>query len=79
MFKNYKIYSALFICNTIFGGCTPMIVTSDPGSVVIDNASAFNAGRAQKMAELVCRRHGKKAIYRPDTVRDGQATYECIK
>jgi hypothetical protein len=55
-----------------------MVVTSNSGSVVIDNASAFNASKAQTMADAECQKHGKYAIHRPDNVRDGQALYECI-
>ena len=69
---------AIAIAGTFFGGCTPMVVTSNSGLVVIDNASAFNASKAQTMADAECQKHGKYAIHRPDNVRDGQALFECI-
>ena len=69
---------AILINGTIFGGCTPMVLISNQGSVVIDNASAFNAAKAQAMADAMCQRHRRYAIHRPDNVRDGQAKYECI-
>ena len=69
---------AIAIVGAFSGGCTPMVVTSDSGSVVIDNASAFNASKAQTMADTECKKHGKYAIHRPDDVRDGQALFECI-
>ena len=79
MFNRYIIFCALFIAGTIFSGCTPIVVTSNPRSVVIKNASAMNSAKAQAMADAECQKHRKYAIYRPDNVRDGQATYECIK
>jgi hypothetical protein len=79
MFKCYNVYSALFVVGTIFGGCAPMLVTSNLKSVVIENASAMNAAKAQAMADVECQKHGKHAIHRPDNVRDGQATYECVR
>ena len=79
MFKHYKNFGALLVVGTILGGCTPMVVTSNPRSVVIENTSAMNAAKAQAMADAECQKHGKYAILRLDNVRDGQATYECIK
>jgi len=56
-----------------------MVVTSNPRLVVIENTSAMNAAKAQAMADAECQKHGRYAIHRLDNVRDGQATYECIK
>ena len=79
MFKRYKVYSTLFVIGTIFGGCASTLVASNLRSVVIENASAMNAAKAQAMADAECQKHGRYAIHRLDNVRDGQATYECIK
>ena len=79
MFKHYKNFSALFIVGTILVVCMSMVVTSNPRSVVIENASAMNAAKAQAMADVQCQKHRRYAIHRLDKVRDGQATYECIK
>lgn len=79
MSKSYKCYSAIFVVSIIFAGCTPLIVSSNSEIVVMDNASIFNAEKAQAIANVVCLSHGKKAIHRPDSLRDGKATFECIK
>ena len=77
--KNYVTYSFVFILIIFSGGCAPILVISDPELVVIENASAFNAGKVQVMANVACQKHGKRAIYRADYIRDGLATFECIK
>ena len=60
-------------------GCvTPKVLNSNPRQVTIGNANGFN-DRGQKLADEHCARHGRYAIHRPDQIRDGNATFECIK
>jgi len=76
----FKIISCCALSVFFLTGCiTPRVMSSNPRSVVIEGAnSSFNDG-GQKLADEQCSRHGRYAIHRPDNIRDGRATFECIK
>ena len=63
----------------LLSACAPVMVTSNPRVVVIENSSSFNTAETQQMADDECSKHGRYAIHRPDNLRDGKATYECIE
>ena len=42
-------------------------------------ARHLNVREAQVMADKECKKHGRYAIHRPDNIRDGNATYECVE
>ena len=60
----------------IISGCAPYIISSNPRQVTIGYAGGADA---QEMADKECKKHGRYAIHRPDNLRDGNATYECVK
>ena len=60
-------------------GCVPVptLVNSSPRSVVVKNLNHPSEG--QSIANQECARYGRYAIHRPDNIRDGHATYECVE
>ena len=69
----------------IMSGCTPYVISSNPRQVTIGNMSSdmisirSNAAESQAMADKECQKYERYAIHRPDTLRDGEATYECVE
>jgi len=63
----------------IMSGCTPYLLTSNPRQVTIGNMHTSNAVESQALADKECKKHGRYAIHRPDNIRDGNATYECVE
>ena len=65
---------------TVFSsGCVPppQLLSSSPRAIVVGNLQ--HSAQGQIIADQECARYGRYAIHRPDNVRDGIATYECIK
>ena len=60
-------------------GCAPTLLHSTPRTVLIGNSDNFNTVETQKLADEECKKHNRYAIHRPDNIRDGKATYECIE
>tara|TARA_R110000824_G_scaffold214402_3_gene400670 strand:+ start:2168 stop:2395 length:228 start_codon:yes stop_codon:yes gene_type:complete len=63
----------------LLSACAPVLLTSNPRSVTIENAGKWNTAETQQMADDECAKQGRYAIHRPDNMRDGQATYECVE
>jgi hypothetical protein len=74
----FKIISCCALSVFFLTGCTAQQMSSNPRSIVIENATSFN-NMGQNIADEHCSRHGRYAIHRPDNIRDGRATFECIK
>lgn len=58
-------------------GCSPVVLSSSPGMVIVGNAGTWNLPQAAQLAESQCRQYGRHAVFVPDNVADAQATYEC--
>lgn len=58
-------------------GCSPVVLSSSPGMVIVGNAATWNLPQAAQLAESRCSQYGRHAVFVPDNVADGQATYEC--
>ncbi len=56
----------------------PTVINTYPRSVILTGAHSNNVVEAQNLAESECQKHGRHAIHRPDSQRDGVATYECL-
>jgi uncharacterized protein YcfL len=74
-----KTALAILTAIMLVGCATPERVSGNPRSIVIRNADKFNVAETQAMANRHCRRHGRYAIHRPDSQRDGLVTYECVE
>jgi hypothetical protein len=68
----YGILTIMFLA-----GCVPTLVNQSPRSVVVKGLSHPSEGQA--IADQNCNKYGRHAIHRPDNIRDGYATYECVK
>lgn len=71
--------SWLMIFVLLAGCAAPSVVASTPRTVIVRDASALNIGEALAVAERECQKHGRHAVHRPDGLRDGRATYECVE
>lgn len=60
-------------------GCTPKVLTATPRTVMVGNVGEINAVEALQLAEQECLKHNRHAVHVPDNVRDGQASYSCVK
>lgn len=67
----------LIVCLLFVTGCAPVLVASNPRSVLIGNSSSYNAAEAFQLAENECVKYNRHAVAIPDNVPDGQETYEC--
>ena len=66
----------------IMSGCEVKVVSSNPRQVTVNGLHNFTGTEhieAQALADKECKKHGRYAIHRPDNLRDGNATYECVK
>jgi hypothetical protein len=68
----------LIINILVLSSCAPSIISSSARVVVINNSQSMNAVETQAMADAHCQKYNRHAIHRPDNIRDGLATYECI-
>ena len=73
-----KTVISTMLLSTLLLGCAASVVSSNPRTVLIDNVRKGNAAEAIELAERECRKHDKHAVYVPDNVSDGLATYECV-
>ena len=75
----FKIISCCALSVFFLTGCAePRLLSSNPRSLVIENANSNN-NMGQSIADKHCSRHGRYAIHRPDNIRDGRATFECVE
>ena len=64
----------------IMSGCAPYLITSNPRQVTIGNMHpSTNAVESQALADKECQKYERYAIHRPDNIRDGNVTYECVE
>lgn len=74
---NRGIFGALLLASGFLASCAPTVEVSTPNSVLITGVSKWDAGKALRMAERECAKHGKHAVPLPDDTPDWQKVYEC--
>ncbi len=79
MFNRLNFLGALLVIGTILSGCALKIISFTPRSVIIQNQNSMNAAESQAMAQIECQKYGRHAIHRPDNIRDGNVTSECVE
>ena len=78
--KRNQMLTVVAVLAFFLAGCAaPQVITSSPRVVTIENSRSNNAQESQNLADAHCRKSGRYAIHRPDNIRDGVATYECVE